>query len=589
MSGKSVLSGLGWAASTVTIILGALLVLSPSSVFQLHIVGNSILKSGSTLALPWSWLGALSTIPLFWLLLLGWVLGLFVAIGAFSRKHTQRRAETKLNRDHHRTWKSPKVHKSHARALTALLAVSMIVLAVSGMTIFLVPPTTSSPGQGHGPGGQGNGGTGGTSGGQPGTTSNNLASLSNSLSQVDSISDSKGLGYSGQRKMIVDSTGNIYVAYRKAPPGFSQEEIYVAVSKDNGKTWTNLGGGPVAIVNAPPVASGTTQGGGTGTDQRVPSIAIDSKNQIHVVWYGRDQVYTGANERQIKYARWNGAAWSPWINISPVTGYSSSTYWQEHPIIVVGKNDVLQVLWEGADSGSAGVQQIKHSMSSNVGSSWTNWENIFPLESSGQSRPDAVVDQNGNLYASWYGGVSAQIGTRIKYARWNVGSSTWSPVQIVAGIEGFNQKHVSLAIDKSNTLRLVWDGSDNTNSNSLVKYSSLNLNLSTPAWSAWTNVNIGTRLNQSDPMLSIGPAGIVLIAWQEWTGSDSLTATNVSLYIMINGVAQSKTQLGNSFSTNNKWPVMPEDSSGGIVRIGWLSGQGAPYTICYGQASLTIS
>jgi hypothetical protein len=464
----------------------------------------------------------------------------------------------------------------------------MIVLAVSGMTVFLVPPTTSNPGQGHGPG-QGNGGTGGTSGGPPGAPSNNLASLAASLSPVDQTSDSKGLGYSGQRKMAVDSAGNIYTAYRRAPTGLTQDEIFVTVSKDNGKTWTNLGGGPVAIVNAPPVVSGITQGGGTGKDQRVPSIAIDSKNQIHIAWYGRDQIYTGANDRQIKYARWNGAAWSPWINISPVTGFTASTYWQEHPVIVVGKNDVLHVLWEGSDLTSASVQQIKHSMSTDSGNTWTSWENIAPLDSSGQSRPDAITDQNGNIYTAWYGGVSGQTGTRIKYARWDASSRTWAQPQIVAGIEGFNQKHVSLAIDKSNTLRLVWDGPDNSNSNSLVKYSSLNLNLSTPAWSSWTNINPGTRLNQSDPMISIGPAGVVLVAWQEWTGSDSLTATNATVSIMIIGVAQSKTQLGNSFSTNNKWPVMPEDSSSGIVRISWLSGQGAPYTICYAQTFLKLS
>jgi hypothetical protein len=583
MNGKSNLSSLGWAVSILATILGALLVLSPSAVFRLHLYGNRALESSSTLALPWSWLGALSTIPLFWLLLLGWVLGLFVAIGAFSRKRSPRQSE--LNHEQNLTGKNPdRRHKSHVRSLTALLAVSMIVLAVSGMTIFLVPPTTSNPGQGHGPGSQGNGGSGG---GQTGATSYSLASLSTSQTPVDQISDSKGLGYSGQRKMAVDSTGNIYIAYRKAPPGLSQDEIYLAVSRDNGKTWTDLGGGPVAIVNAPPIASGTTQGGGTGTDQRVPSIAIDSKNQIHVVWYGRDQVYTGANERQIKYTRWNGATWLPWINISPVIGYSSSTYWQEHPIIVIGKNDVLHVLWEGSDAGAASVQQIKHSMSTDLGLTWTSWENISPIDSSGQSRPDAITDRTGNLYAAWYGGVLGQMGTRIKYARWDVSSKSWGQPQIVAAIEGYNQKHVSLAIDKSNTLRLVWDGADTSNSNSLVKYSSLNLNLSAPAWSAWTNLNPITRLNQSDPTISIGPLGLVLVAWQEWTGSDSLTATNVSAFIMIMGATQSKTQLGAGFSSNNKWPVMAEDSSGGIVRIGWLSEQGAPYTICYGQTSLT--
>src|SRR2546426_2383478 len=578
MSAKSRLSSLGWVGSIVTIILGALLLLSPSSIFRPNSVGNSVLTNASILSLPWAWLGTLYAIPLLWLLLIGWILGLFAAIGVLSKRHTGRQIETEVRYDQHGTRKNPSTtRKSHRRSLTAVLAVALIVLAASGMTAFLVPPTTSNPGQGNGHGGQGNGAGG------------SLAGLSTSLTQVDQISDPKGLGYDGQRKMAVDTTGNIYLAYRKAAPGHSESEIYVEVSQDNGKSWTDLGSGPVAIVNAPPVMSGTTEGGGTGSDQRVPSIAIDSKNQVHVVWYGRDQVYNGTNERQIKYARWNGAAWSPWINISPVPGYSGSLYWQEHPVIIVDRNDMLHVLWEGADSGSAGVQQIRHSASTDGGITWTKWENIFPLDSSGQSRPDAVVDKNGNLYTAWYGGVSGQTGTRIKYARWDASSRTWGQPQIVAGTEGFNQKHVSLAIDKSNTLRLVWDGPDNSNSNSLVKYSSLNLSLSTPAWSTWTNVNTGTQLNQSDPTLSIGPAGIVLVAWQEWTGSDSLTATNVSAFIMMIGAAPSKTQLSSSFSSNNKWPGMAEDSSGGIVRIGWLSGQGAPYTICYGQTSLKVS
>src|SRR5256712_11638435 len=564
MSGKSKLSSFRWATALGATIVGAWLVLSPSSVFRLHLVGNSILKDGSTLALPWAWLGSLSTIPLFYLLLLGWVLGLFVAIGVFSKRRPKRQNEP--DDELRLTGKGPgRRHKSHLRTLTALLAVAMIVLELSRIEISLVPPTTSHPGQGHGPGGQGNGGRGG----QSGATSYSLAGLSSSQSPVDQISDSKGLGYSGQRKMAVDSTGNIYLAYRKAPPGLSQDEIYVAVSKDNGKTWTDFGGGPVAIVNVLPVVSGVTQDGGTGTDQRVPSIAIDSKNQIHVVWYGRDQVYTGANERQVKYSMWNGVAWLPWINISPVLGYSGSTFWQEHPVIVVGKDDVLHVLWEGADSGSAGVQQIKHSMSTDGGYTWTNRENIAPVDQSAQSRPDAVVDQNGNVFVAWYGGVSGTTGTRIKYTRWNIGTATWDPVQIVVGIEGFNQKHVSLGIDQSNTLRLIWDGPDSSHSNSLVKYSSLNLNLTSPSWSAWTNINTGTSLNQSDPIISIGPA-MVLVAWQEWSGTDAFTATNASVFIMIIGVGQSKTPLGSSLSANNKWPIMTEDSSGGIVGIGRL-------------------
>src|SRR5439155_398784 len=79
------------AASVVTIILGLLLLVSPSSVFRLHTVGNSALMRASILALPWAWLGAIYAIPLVWLLLVGRILGLFVAIGMFSKKRTPRR------------------------------------------------------------------------------------------------------------------------------------------------------------------------------------------------------------------------------------------------------------------------------------------------------------------------------------------------------------------------------------------------------------------------------------------------------------------------------------------------------------------
>src|SRR5256712_187548 len=177
--------------------------------------------NSSILSLPWAWLGTLYAIPLLWLLLIGWILGLFAAIGVLSKRHTGRQIETEVRYDQHGTRKNPSTtRKSHRRSLTAVLAVALIVLAISGMTAFLVPPTTSNPGQGNGHGGQGNGAGG------------SLAGLSTPLTQVDQISDPKGLGYDGQRKMAVDTTGNIYLAYRKAAPGHSESEIYVEVSQD---------------------------------------------------------------------------------------------------------------------------------------------------------------------------------------------------------------------------------------------------------------------------------------------------------------------------------------------------------------------
>src|SRR5439155_14372 len=115
MSRKSSLSSLGWAASVVTIILGLLLLVSPSSVFRLHTVGNSALMRASILALPWAWLGAIYAIPLVWLLLVGWILGLFVAIGMFSKKRTPRRTEAERTYEHYPHRKGPTNHRTNRK------------------------------------------------------------------------------------------------------------------------------------------------------------------------------------------------------------------------------------------------------------------------------------------------------------------------------------------------------------------------------------------------------------------------------------------------------------------------------------------
>src|SRR5438093_12458705 len=107
--------------------------------------------SVSNLALPWTWLGALSTIPLFWLLILGWILGLFVAIGVISKRRNPRQIKPHYQRSAPGKNLDTR-HKSHIRSLTALLAAFMIGLAVSRLTIILNPPTTSSPAQANRPG-----------------------------------------------------------------------------------------------------------------------------------------------------------------------------------------------------------------------------------------------------------------------------------------------------------------------------------------------------------------------------------------------------------------------------------------------------
>src|SRR6266496_4446733 len=135
------------------------------------------------------------------------------------------------------------LRKAHVRHIhRKLLAATMICLVVGGAFAFFVALPAAITGQGQ----TNRGGV-------------NLGNLSSVLSQAGQTSDSKGLGYSGQRKMVADSLGNVYLAYRKIPSGLDHYEVYVAVSRDHGKTWSDLGASPAAIVNAPPLVNTSTE------------------------------------------------------------------------------------------------------------------------------------------------------------------------------------------------------------------------------------------------------------------------------------------------------------------------------------------
>ena len=246
--------------------LGALLILRLSSFIETHSArGTGPYRAVVAATAPEGGLGILSSIPSAWLFLAAWALGFTAVLVVFANRRYPRDStpeDLSIGNIH----LSRKAHAKHIHR--KLLAATMICLVVGGAFAFFVALPAAITGQGQ------------TSRGGV-----NLGNLSSILSQVGQTSDSKGLGYSGQRKMVADSLGNIYVAYREVPSGLDHYEVYVAVSRDNGKTWSDLGASPAAIVNAPPLVNTSTEGGGTGADQRVPAVAVDSKGWVHVGQY----------------------------------------------------------------------------------------------------------------------------------------------------------------------------------------------------------------------------------------------------------------------------------------------------------------
>lgn len=276
---------------------------------------------------------------------------------------------------------------------------------------------------------------------------------------VDYMEDARGMGYPDARKVVRDTAGNLYVAYRKKVTNIYH--IFVAQSRDNGASWQVLNHNqPIEDVGA--------------YTQRVPALAIDGDDRLHLAWYGND-AQNRDNARQIKYARSlpHGAGWTQWANgklwrtLGDVAGYTSKVdLWQEHPTLYVNGANVY-VVWEGPDQ-SYPNGQIKFVRSTDSGEQWTTVRNIAPLPRLRFSRPTLMVTyarEARYLFVAAY----AKLGSGVAQIYWSQSAdngNTWAPWQTVAPSTA-DQRHVSMARDSKERLYLVWREQSSTTTSSL--------------------------------------------------------------------------------------------------------------------------
>lgn len=333
-----------------------------------------------------------------------------------------------------------------------------------------------------------------------------LRAQSTAMQVVDITEDQQTLGYPDSRKLVTDAQGRFYVAYRKKfrQTQASRYHIFVARSSDSGATWTVLNQGrPVESVG--------------DYTQRVPSLAIDANNVLHLVWYGEDAGSTAPDARQIKYVRSTdgGASWSPWQNIAPVSGYTNQTLWQEHPIIYATGNGKLAIAWQGRDATYLTDSQIKFIQSTDGGVTWSAWRNINPAPGRYFSRPSLVAAPNGSvLYLGAYSGTVSTFAQLV----WSIstdGGATWSPWSAVSPSDQ-DQRHLSLVVDDAGRIYAAWrqrpHGADATQPTQIHAAVWAN-----DRWSTPLVVSASPTSYQFFPSLTIGRDGRRWLVWLETT------------------------------------------------------------------------
>lgn len=271
---------------------------------------------------------------------------------------------------------------------------------------------------------------------------------------VTATTDTSGTGYTDSRKLVRNpTTGRLFAAYRalRTINGDANYHVFVSYSDDNGATWAVCNGGnPVDNIG--------------DSKHRTPSLAIDSANTLHIVWYGNNSSAPDSDEMEIKYSRSKDscASWIPTKFLTNYPRYPGNGYWQEHPVIVSYGN-FLYVTWQGRDSSDLRHSQIRFLRSQDRGKTWDPIKVLTTGMPSKSSFTRPALIPTGSLdsptlvvVAPMFLDSGATTGRLMWTTSTDGGASfpnSWA--KVCSKCTG-DQRHVSISSDSAGRVHIVW-------------------------------------------------------------------------------------------------------------------------------------
>ena len=231
-----------------------------------------------------------------------------------------------------------------------------------------------------------------------------------------------------QRKLARTSNGTLWCVYHRSDGTYNQ--IYASYSTNEGETWVEE-----RVTNA--------------TDHQYrPSIAIDSNDNIHVVWYGRSW---GTNPScvNIQYRKRTSSGWQAQ---EAITDKSDNQY---YPSIAIDSNDNIHIVWYGPGWGTnTKYSDIQYRKRTSAG--WQAQEAVTD-KSDVQYYASIAIDSSDNIHVVWCGkGWGTNTGCyNIRYRKRT--SSGWQTQEAITD-KGDSQYAPSIAVDSNDNIHVVWLG-----------------------------------------------------------------------------------------------------------------------------------
>lgn len=273
------------------------------------------------------------------------------------------------------------------------------------------------------------------------------------------------------RLIAEDLTGTYHVVYY-------DDGVYHTYLNDGADTWSD----PYLIESI----------------ARNPSIAIDSENQLHLVYKKG-----GISAYDIVQRIYSSEVWSG------ETLVHHSTFEVSRPVLAVDTEDNLHCVWQRAGGGSTPNSEIYYSKYT----SGSGWSSAFCVSQSyGASEyPTLTLDSSNNVYAFWKdSGEDINNPKMVLMRKYTVGSG-WDTNYTVVATTSAGDEWATMdpcaVCDSNDTIHLVW--ADARSGNKEIYYREL------PGGSA-TNLS-STPYRSARPTISIDAQDNLYVAWEDKT------------------------------------------------------------------------
>jgi hypothetical protein len=224
--------------------------------------------------------------------------------------------------------------------------------------------------------------------------------------------------------IAVDSVNTIHVLWNDYSKDLNNE-IFYKQSTDGGTTWSKY--------------KRLTWNSG---DSQLPGVAVDSSNNIHVVWEDNSKISDA--EVFYKASTDSGATWS---SHKRLTWNLEDSRWPE---IAVDSSNSIHVVW--SDESKNSNWEINYKKSNDGGTTWTTRR--LTWNSGGSYFPAIAIDTNNHLHVTWYDDSPGN--NEIYYLRSTDGGTSWSKLYRLTWSTYSVSASPQITTNSSNHIHVVW-------------------------------------------------------------------------------------------------------------------------------------